>query len=388
MERRSVVIIGSSSYNTLGLIESLAEMGVKSNLILLGKTNNRFVCKSKYIISLYECEREEEVITCLLDNSNRWYEYVIITANDNSAAIIDRHYDELITSYFIPNAQQQGRICQLMDKHYQASLAKEVGLVCPQTWYYTGGELFEDLYYPCITKAESSLEGDKSIQQIFHEKESLNAFIKKGVYNILIIQQFIEKEYEFQLLGCSLKGGEDIIIPGRTHIIRPNNIQNTFYLEFFPCEDRLQDLLEKVKCFIRLTGYSGLFSVEFLHDKNGVDYFTEMNFRNDGNSYVVTKSGVNLPYLWYKEGCGELKQSDYSGLQAKAVSFCPEHVYVWSIITHEVGFLEGIRNIRNASCYGIYFKNDKRPFFHYWYKNVWSWIDIAFNKLKRRIFHK
>ena len=170
MERRSVVIIGSSSYNTLGLIESLAEKGVKSNLILLGKTNNRFVCKSKYIISLYECEREEEVITCLLDNSKRWYEYVIITANDNSAAIIDHHYDELITFYFIPNAQQQGRICQLMDKQYQASLAKEVGLVCPKTWYYTGGELFEELQYPCITKAESSWRVIKVYNKYFTNK--------------------------------------------------------------------------------------------------------------------------------------------------------------------------------------------------------------------------
>ena len=384
MEEKSVVIIGSSSYNTLGVIESLAEKGVKSHLILLGETNNSFVCKSKYIIKIWECKVEDDVIKCLLGNVNNKQKPVIITTNDNSAGIIDRYYDELIDYYYIPNAKKQNRINELMDKKYQAGLAREIGLVCPETWYYEGDDIFDELTFPCITKAESSLDGDKSIQQIFHEKESLMAFINKCGYINLIIQQFIEKEYEFQLIGCSLNGGDEIIIPGRTHIVRPKSIQNTFYLEFFPCEDRLQGLLEKVRSFIKSTGYSGLFSVEFLHDKSGVDYFTEMNFRNDGNSYVVTKSGVNLPFLWYKEGCGELDKSDYLELQVKAVSFCPEHVYVGSIITHEVGFKEGVKNIKNASCYGLYFKNDKKPFMYFWYKYI---SEIFFEKIKKIFNH-
>lgn len=29
-------------------------------------------------------------------------------------------------------------------------------------------------------------------------------------------------------------------------------------------------------------------------------YFLETNFRNDGNAFCVTESGVNLPVVWVK----------------------------------------------------------------------------------------
>ena len=58
-------------------------------------------------------------------------------------------------------------------------------------------------------------------------------------------------------------------------------------------------LLQKCISFIREVGYTGLFSMEFLRDKYGNDYFMEINFRNDGNAISVTEAGVNLPYIWY-----------------------------------------------------------------------------------------
>lgn len=102
---------------------------------------------------------------------------------------------------------------------------------------------------------------------------------------------------EFQLIGCSLDGGETIIIPGYTRILRQPRNTNTGYLEYSPIEGLDYDS-EAVHEFIRKIGYSGLFSVEFIRDENNKDYFLEINMRNDGNAYCVKSAGVNLPFIW------------------------------------------------------------------------------------------
>ena len=38
--------------------------------------------------------------------------------------------------------------------------------------------------------------------------------------------------------------------------------------------------------------------MEFIHGKDGKDYFMEINYRDDGNSICVTSFGLNLPYLY------------------------------------------------------------------------------------------
>ena len=71
-------------------------------------------------------------------------------------------------------------------------------------------------------------------------------------------------------------------------------------------------LIEKVEKFIREIGYKGLFSVEFIRDAVGNDYFLEINMRNDGNAYCVQCAGVNLPNIWYKYAANpqaEIKES-------------------------------------------------------------------------------
>ena len=54
--------------------------------------------------------------------------------------------------------------------------------------------------------------------------------------------------------------------------------------------------VDKVCEYINVLGYSGLFSVEFLLSNSGEAYFLEVNLRNDGNGYLPTYGGVNLPY--------------------------------------------------------------------------------------------
>ena len=57
----------------------------------------------------------------------------------------------------------------------------------------------------------------------------------------------------------------------------------------------LEDKLDKM---FKIIGFEGIFSVEFLVDKNDNYYFLEINFRNSTWSFASTIAGMNLPVLW------------------------------------------------------------------------------------------
>ena len=59
------------------------------------------------------------------------------------------------------------------------------------------------------------------------------------------------------------------------------------------------ELLNHIVSMIKETRYNGLFDVEFIQDKDGINYFLEVNFRVDGSIYKLAP-GINLPLEWGK----------------------------------------------------------------------------------------
>ena len=175
--------------------------------------------------------------------------------------------------------------------------------------------------------------------------------------------KFISKEYEFQFLGCSLNSGEHVIISGRTHIDRPNGIDNTFFLKFDKVESEYNDVLSKAKEFIRRTSYSGTFSIEFLKDKNnGEYYFTETNFRNDGNAICQTSAGMNVPYIYYLYYSGGDWEIELSNSEVHTTYLMPEIYYFKCLLKREFSFSEWWKNYKKTTCFISYFKGDTKPF--------------------------
>ena len=111
--------------------------------------------------------------------------------------------------------------------------------------------------------------------------------------------------------------------------------------------------------------------MEFLCDKKGDFYFTEMNFRNDGNAICVTEFGVNLPYIMYLDRTGQDFSEEANPQETKKVWLYPE-LYSRHIFTGEGGIGEYFRNLRKTNCYTLYFKDDKRP--------LWKFLEYAIRK--------
>lgn len=371
-----IVVIGRDHHNTLGVVNSLARKGLMSYTIVLDhRIRNSYVAESKYVIQGWICPSDNEVVNCLFSNlkGEDSQKTVIITTSDDAATILDNNYNALSPYFYMPGCRGQGLLTPQMSKQAMAKLATEVGLNVPRTILVENNKIdYTQVVYPCITKAISSIEGGKSDIKICQKEEELKDFIENQKHCERIqVQKFVNKAFEFQFLGCSLNGGEYIYIPGRTNIDRPKGFDNTYYLEFMPVDSSFEKTLDACKTFIKRTGYSGTFSVEFLRDKDGIDYFLEMNFRNDGNAICATESGANLPYIWYLYHTGGDFQSEIKNSAIHKVSLMPELYCFNRMIVGEMGWSEYWSKVKSATCLTTRFKDDLRPFrMYFWYRKV------------------
>lgn len=381
----NVLVLGGDHHNTLGVIESLALKGMKSDVIVYesGITFS-YVLKSRYVHHGWVFDDLSRVLECMLEHYTRSdAKTVVIATNDELANFLDQNYSALSDFFYLPILSCPGKLGEMMSKQAMSELAEKVGLNVPKTLVVNDNTIsLSAIEYPCITKAISSVAGSKENIRICRSEEDLEEFLQNSTHcPVIQVQKYIDKDFEFQLLGCSLNSGNEIIIPGRTHVDRPNGIDNTFFLKFLPLELEYEDLVNKVKSFIKLTGYSGLFSVEFLKGKDGNNYFMEMNFRNDGNAFCVTDAGVNLPFIWYAYNKGIDYSSEIHPLLHDSY-IMPELYYTKRMFAGEVSLKEWLNNLRKTTCYTTYFKQDKVPFFYFLLVSIKHLNNAILRKLK------
>lgn len=186
-------------------------------------------------------------------------------------------------------------------------LAHGSGMNVPQSIAVKNTDLFDWNRFPCIVKPINSIDGSKSDIAILKDKKSLDQYIHNSNIKGFIIQEFINKEYEFQLIGVVDYSG-NIIMPAVTKLIEPTiPTTNTGVVEVDDINNYNIDT-DPIQKFISSTGYRGLFSVEMLHCNDGKDYFMEMNFRNDGNTIAMLAAGINLPLLWINSCINQIER--------------------------------------------------------------------------------
>ena len=363
-EKIKAIIIGGLHHNTLGVKRSLGEAGIKKDNIhvLIVEKNaikKNFVAASKYIAkgNILYIKNSQEIIPWLITASKIYNGAVITCCSDEASEVVINHYNELNKWYKLPSIKRD--IIEYMSKENQSELAVRCGLNIPKSQVIKSNEYDEWNIFPCITKPFKSATGaGKADIKISRDKSELDIAMHSTESEYVQIQEYISKELEYQLIGCSLEGGELIIIPGYTRLIRQPLNTNTGYLEYSPISGFSYDV-EAVKSFIKSLGYSGLFSMEFLRDKDNIDYFLEINMRNDGNAYCVKTAGVNLPYIWnYYQTFKKMPVCPVTF--TKPVRFMPDLSDARRGI-QTVGLLRWIKEFFCAESHSVYNTKDLKP---------------------------
>jgi predicted ATP-grasp superfamily ATP-dependent carboligase len=368
-----VVVIGGDHYNTYGIVRSLGEQGINSNVIIMSpKRRESFVLMSKYVEEGKVCMTNKEILSYLTTRFNDSTTNIVICCSDEAEEVVLSHYDDLSKLFILPVCRDPGETTRLMNKKYIVELAEKYGITVPTSWLVADRHVPDGIIYPCITKPLTSIGGHKSDIVVCHSYEDLwNVVNDSSHCSDYVVQQYVEYEKEISILGAILADGS-VVFSGCIDKLRTCMVGTS---SFAVMVDNLLlgENVTKLRALLVDTGYRGLFSAEFL--KRGDNYyFLEVNFRNDGNTYVATASGLNLPYIYVTSCIGkkvEISVSQYPCF------FMLEIEDFRKRKKNGVSFKQWHTDLRKANCCLVYNQEDIRPF----RKKVWITIVSYFNIL-------
>ena len=356
------IVIGGNHHNTLGVIRSLGEHNIPVYLILVG-TVDSFVIKSKYINNYIIVQSRDEVVSCLLDNFlSLSGKIVLFPCNDKIAEVLDVNYKLLSQRFILQNIKNSpNQISIAMSKDYMQEVARESGFIVPSYQVlHQDDRLPKNINFPCITKTLKSVGGTKSDIIICSNRDELIKAIKPQ--NEYLIEDFIEKDYELNVLGCSLDHGNKVYVPGVIRKIRewPDKRGSSSFSVICSLEEYgiSKDVIDK---FIRSLAYEGLFSIEFV-SKDGVNYFLEVNLRNDGNGYISTAMGLNLPYIYYSYSLNRNTAIEEE-LMKYPFYFMEDFTDIKHVLHRNIKLTEWIQCFNKVNCFLCYNSKDLKPFY-------------------------
>lgn len=382
----NTIVFGANHNNTLGLVWSLHKGGHKVILVLYDDQNN-YVGKSRFAEKVYYIKPEDNVIALLKQiSSNIESKPVVFVSGDDEATMLNEHYAELSQYCFFEGGKPDGSINKYRDKDEGELLASKCGFTLPQTTVISKPEEIADvpIKYPLFIKANNSVHGGKSAMRKCDTPEEAESFVKSLplVYYPLQVQEFIKKEYELMLLGCSLYRGKRVICPVANKKIRqyPQNTGGgswSLSIEVAANEE-LRQLANKVATYLCEIEYTGNFSAEFLYS-GGKFYFLEINLRNDGTSWLSTCSGYNLPDMVARSFVD-------ANVTTEGCVFCHRHYMniMWDLHylrDGSVRLVQWLKQLNKDTCYSHYYKHDRKPFFTFITGQIYSVIRKKINWL-------
>lgn len=360
-KQNQAIIIGDSFNNTLGLIRSIGEAQIHQTLILVGKNDPLFVGKSKYLRKedVYRVDTLSECMPLLNSLAEPSKRQIILCTNDNAATFVDENEEKLHQQFITPmNGKTIGK---LMNKAEQCELAERCGLKVPKSFIHDIRNEFPEnsLKYPLLLKPLYSVQGEKSDIHICKSSEEVNMCLTVNSHcQQFIVQEFIQKEYEINLLGVSTEHG--VLIPGGVKKIRHYpTVYSPCSYGLYQSTKQLGIDTESAKAFITQTGYKGLFSIELLH-KGCENYFMEINFRNDGLAYAATAAGINLPAIYIQNKTLPINiQVKDTYMMDLSIDYC--HVKDGTI-----SFGKWLRDFLRTGCMLNFNSRDVAPTLHYY----------------------
>lgn len=366
----NTIVLGESHHNTLGLIRSLGEAGHKVFLILKKKPYD-FVDKSKYLTKTFYVDELEEVFPIIESiAAETKSKPALFAATEEFAEYEDKHYDDLEKFCFCEGGGKSNSLSGIRCKEAMNSLAEKCGLNVPKTFIVNSKDAIPDgIDYPVIVKSSYSVNGWKNAMKMCRSQEELDEHISSldNVFFPLLVQKYIQKDYEMLFLGCSINGGHEVICPVGHRKIRfyPSEYSLGSYSRSFMTSSDMEvkALTEKVTTFLRQIAYTGLFSAEFVHC-DGKYYFLEVNLRNDATSIISTRCNFNLPDILCKYySSGEVNVPDAGSYRERHYMHIVADIH--HAVSGKINFVKWLGQLRNAGAYAYFDRKDIKPFVYY-----------------------
>lgn len=349
MKSPKVIIIGNPLDNTYGMMRSLYKAGIKP-IVIVEPTFFKQFKYSRYPSAVHYLKSLDDLIPFLLEKyGNEKIKPVLLCGSDPSVCKLDENYDILKDKFVFFNCGKQGMINHYMDKVNTFDIARKNGFSIIKTWLYRMGDsLPKDIIYPCLIKGNNSTHSTKQDMYICQSVEELIACIKPNVE--YLIQEYIEKEFELDIIGIAYNQGKDVYIPGVVRKIRDAIHRQSVYIrldniENYPVLNNLD-----LAGFIRNINYEGIFSIEVIYSK-GKFYFLEVNLRNDGCGWIYTAGGINYPFLWVLYSIGMLNRQKVDSLIIKTPLYLMGKNDIYNLFDGVVPLKQWVKDLARTKAF-------------------------------------
>lgn len=355
-----VVVVGQNYSTSLGLIQSAGEAGFSVGVVRSIDNDSTKITpelKSKYVslFFIHNRRKEKELVDILIDNfASLTRKTVLLPADDNNAALLDKYADYLTPYFFMPCIKNNyGYISHYMDKSYQSSLAISLGINKVRSWTIEANnlkysELPSNITFPCITKPQLSMGSSKRYIIVNNSMEDLQNTLHSIANEkqcSLLIEEYVNVVNEYTIPGVSYNN--EVIIPA---FIKKNKIGSGYHRGVtisgvIVDSAKYINICNKLKELIRNIGFEGIFDIE-LFESNNQFYFNEINLRNGAAGYALTKAGINLPAMYINHCFGKKVQINNKNLK-EGLTFASDKAAIENYVSGYMNLSEYIRLMNN-----------------------------------------
>lgn len=378
------IVFGQHCMNTLGQVRSLGELGLRPDVLWVSHDLHS-PKGSKYIRHFYEFDSFDKGL-CFIESQYRSTKDVFIFSDSDAViTLLNSNIHSLPGNFHFFNAGDDGRLLHYMPKFAQCELASRHGFKVPKSELVRKGEFPSSLSFPVFTKAPDSNDMSwKSCAMICRNKDELTRAFEIISSDIILLQEFIEKDNEVAIEGISFNGGENVYAPIQGEYLR---IQDGGFGTWKKNEayDLGEDFLIKVQGMMKEICYSGVFEIEFLRTRSdNLLYFLEINFRFTQYNYALTRMGVNLCKEYIESELDNSYRPKLPCIKSQVVINEPKDFKTY-VTTGKIGFQSWLKDMHHSDCYYLFNKDDKLYVIRYLMNSVFIRICMRLkSKLKRK----
>ena len=309
-----VVVIGGD-YQGLGIVRSLGRRKVPVCLIDDERSISQFSRYTTHSITVSNLRDERQTVDTILNVGHRLglRGWVLYPTRDETVAAIARNRPRL-TEFFRVPTPDWGTVQWVWDKRNTYSLANDLGIATPRTWYPKSLADLEEIrsdppfvvkpaikeHFFYATKAKAWRVNSRC--ELRDRFQQAAALVGAGE---VMIQDLIPGNGRQQFAYCTFfkegKGvGSMVVCRSRQH--PPEFGRSSTFVETIDLPV-LQTLSER---FLRAIQYYGLVEIEFKLDPRDNEFkLLDVNGRTWGYHSLGFSAGVDFPYLLFADQIGK-----------------------------------------------------------------------------------
>lgn len=376
--KAKAVILGANYYIGLSIIRCLGIHGIPTVAIDYSQKGT-YGFYSKYCSETLigpNCKEDPEgLLNFLVEYGKKQnHKPVLFPSADGYVEFIDKYLSTL-SKYYLTTQTAEGLYTKVMDKGQLHSLAKEHGLLVPET-VHIDEENFKErveefIKFPCLVKPTDSpafvSKFRKKLFKVHNMRELEEAIERATSANLEVIVQRIIPGFDDHMYTFDAYLNQAAKVTHWVTCQKYRQFPINFGASVYTGQKYIPDLYDIGAKFLEAIGYKGFAEIEFKKDADtGKYYLIEINTRTTNLNSLLFKVGVNMPYIAYRELIGKpIKPYAVTHDTNLVFWYAYEDLYAIRdyLKTGQLKVMDIIKSFNKPKAYAIWDWKDPKPAF-------------------------